>query len=128
MRGSSAWQRVENEKEEEEEGRDKVNAARINLPHAVCKTYLRMRCATGNVQRCTDTPIRTVDICGGHFNTPPLRRLFFWCKWTMGRSFFLAFWWIDAEVVVASEVNRGPRIHNCAGSEQCGCDVKTTQQ
>ena len=63
--------------EEEEEGRDKVNAARINLPHAVCKTYLRMRCATGNVQRCTDTPIRTVDICGGHFNTPPLQLFFF---------------------------------------------------
>ena len=28
----------------------------------------------------------------------------------------------------ARKVNRGPGIHNCAGCERCGCEVRTTQQ
>lgn len=88
MRGSSAWQRAENETEEEEEegeGRDKVNAARL-----ICrmqsrrmqsrKTYLRgTRCATGTAQCCTDSPIRTVGICNGHSNPASAAPLFCFC-------------------------------------------------
>ena len=111
--------KVENEKGGGGGGQDKV-AARIICRMQSRKTYLRTRCATGNVQRCTDNPIRTwafalvisiLRLCRASF---------------LFRA--LTFWRIDAEVVVASKVNRRPGIHNCAGSEQCGCDVKTTQQ
>lgn len=104
----------------EEEG-GTSNCGEINLLHAVSQDLSQDEARNGKCATFTQTTPSALWAFALVISTPPLPPpLFFW--------FALTFWRVDAEVIVASEVNRGPGIHNCAGSERCGCDVKTTQQ